>query len=50
MTTLTFVAVYCMNPLCPYALKKGKPRLVGKIDHAGELWCPSCRTVDVYFV
>ncbi len=48
--TLTFMAVYCVNAFCPYALKKGKPIIVGKITEAGELRCPSCRQVVVYHV
>ncbi len=44
------VAVHCRNAVCPFALKRGKPMLVGRISTIAELRCPSCRTVDTYRV
>ncbi len=44
------VAVHCRNAVCPFALKRGKPMLVGRISSFAELRCPSCRTVDTYRV
>ncbi len=44
------VAVHCANPVCPFAIKRGKAMLVGKINAAAELRCSSCRTVALYRV
>lgn len=43
-------SVWCQYGLCPYLLKKGKPRLVGRIWGRAELACPACRQIAIYEV
>lgn len=45
---VALVDVYCRDPFCPHAMKRGRPALVGRIDGRAELRCPSCRNVAFY--
>ena len=49
-TVQRLVDVFCGNPLCPYTLRRGGKRLVGRISGRAELSCPACRTVALYEV
>lgn len=44
------VEMRCLNPLCPYLLKKGQRLVVGAVSERGRLWCGSCRAWAFYEV
>lgn len=50
MARSPLVTVYCRNALCPYYIKGGRRRVVGRISERAELRCFTCREVALYEV